>query len=287
MNHGDEPSLQDYWRIIWRRKWIVILTVVVITGSAVAFSFLQTPIYEASTTLYLKQAKDGPGEIYMFGGTSFIPTNTEINTQVEILRSRTVMEEVARRLFSFVATQEEKTGKTGEFPRQDEPETISQIAERLREKSISVTHIPDTRLITVTASYNDPEIAQLISNTITKVFTERDISSRRRETTVALDFLSGEAGKTEEKLRQAEENLKRYKEREGFAELSGKAKLTVERLSNLESEYESTRISRQELNNRLSEIRSQLKKVDKVWVSSTYISDNPVVQMLRSRLTDL
>ena len=209
MNHGDEPSLRDYWRIIWGRKWIVILTVVVITGSAVEFSFLQAPIYEASTTLYLKQAKDGLGEIYMFGGTSFIPTNTEINTQVEILRSRTVMEEVARRLFSFVATQEEKTGKTGESLRQDEPETLSQIAERLRKKSISITHIPDTRLITVTASYNDPEIAQLISNTITKVFTERDISSRRRETTVALDFLSGEAGKTEEKLRQADENLKR------------------------------------------------------------------------------
>ncbi|MBA7685731.1 hypothetical protein ES703_94157 [subsurface metagenome] len=61
----------------------------------------------------------------------------------------------------------------------------------------------------------------------------------------------------------------------------------VERLSKLESEHESTRISRQELNNRLREVRSQLKKVSKVWVSSTYISDNPLVQMLRSRLTDL
>jgi len=287
LNHGDEPSLHDYWRIIWGRKWIVILTVVVITGSAVAFSFLQTPIYEASTTLYLKEAQDGPGQIDMFGRMSFLSTDIEMNTQVEILRSRSVMEEVARRLFSPVATQEEKAGKTGEFAKQDELESLSQIVERLRKRRVSVTHIPDTRLITVTASYNDAEIAQLISNTLTEVFIERDVSSRRRESTAALDFLSGEAGKTEENLRQAEENLREYKEKEGFAELSGKAKLTVERLSNLESEHESTRISRQELNNRLSEIRSQLEKVDKVWVSSTYISDNPVVQMLRSRLTDL
>jgi len=287
LNHGDEPSLQDYWTVIWRRKWIVILTVVVITGSAVAFSFLQTPIYEASTTLYLKEGKDGPGEIDMFGGVSFLSAEVEINTQVEILKSRTVMEEVARRLFSSLTTQEEKAGKTGESPSQDKFEPFSQIVERLRKKNMSVTHIPDTRLISVTASYNDPEMAQLISNTITEVFIERDISSRRRETTAALDFLSREAGKTEENLRQAEENLKRYKEKEGFAELSGKAKLIVERLSKLGSEHESTRISRQELNNRLSKIGSQLKKVSKVWVSSTYISDNPVVQMLRSRLTDL
>jgi len=287
LSDSNEPSLRDYWRIIWGRKWIVILTVVVITGSAVAFSFLQAPIYEASTTLHLKEAKEGPGQIDMFGGTSFLSAETEINTQVEILKSHTVMEEVARRLFSSLATQEEKGGKPGESPSQDKLESLSQIAERLKKKNVSVTHIPDTRLITVTASHHDPKIAQLISSTITEVFTERDISSRRRETTVALDFLSREAGKTEENLRQAEENLRRYKEKEGFAELSGKAKLTVERLSKLESEHESTRISRQELDNRLSEIRSQLKKVDRVWVSSTYISDNPVVQMLRTRITDL
>jgi len=287
LSDSNEPSLQDYWRVIWTRKWIVILTVVVITGSAVAFSFLQTPIYEASTTLHLKEAKDGPGQIDMFGGTSFLSAETEINTQVEILKSRTVMEEVAHRLFSSLTTQEEKGGKSGESPSQDKLEPLSEIAERLRKKNMSVTHIRETRLITVTVSHYDPEMAQLISNTITEVFIERDISSRRRESTVALDFLSGEAGKTEENLRQAEENLKRYKEKEGFAELSGKAKLVVERLSKLESEHEGTRISRQELDNRLSEIRSQLKKVDKVWVSSTYISDNPVVQMLRTRLTDL
>ena len=165
MSDSKEPSLQDYWRVIWGRKWIVILTVVVITGSAVAFSFLQAPIYEASTTLHLKEAKEGPGQIDMFGGTSFLSAETEINTQVEILKSHTVMEEVARRLFSSLATQEEKGGKSGESPSQDKLESLSQIAERLK-KDVSVTHIPDTRLITVTASHQDPKIAQLISSTI-------------------------------------------------------------------------------------------------------------------------
>ena len=302
MKDNDEVSLQDYWRVIKRRKWVVILTVVVATASAVTFSFLQTPIYEASTTLYLKKAKAGPEQIDIVGGMSFLSTETEINTQIEILKSHAVMEEVARRLLPPMSTRQKESGKKSDFygylrnlltpilgksSQEEKAESLSEIADRLRKKNILVAPIRNTRLIRVTTSSDDPEMAQLIANTTAEVFIERDISSRRRETMAALDFLSRETKKTAENLQQAEENLKRYKEKEGFAELSEKARLMVERFSELETLHQSTRISRQELNNRLREIRSQLKKVSKVWVSSTYISDNPVVQMLRSRLTDL
>ncbi|MFQ6067400.1 MAG: GumC family protein, partial [bacterium] len=295
-----ESGLEDYWTVLWSRKWTVILTVALVTASAVILSFLQTPIYQASTTLYLKKAKVGPEQIDIFGGVSLLSTETEINTQIEILRSRTVMEEVARRLPPIRTHQKESTERSGFYqyltnllipilgksPEEEKSQSLFAKAASLRE-SISVAPIRNTRLITLTASSHDPKMAQLIANTTTEVFIERDISSRRRETTAALDFLSRETEKVEENLQQSEENLKRYKEKEGLAELSEKTRLMVERLSGLESQYESTRISRQELTNRLREIRGQLKKVSKVWVSSTYISDNPLVQMLRSRLTDL
>ncbi|MCK4617462.1 hypothetical protein KAT45_01030, partial [Candidatus Aerophobetes bacterium] len=279
-NHGLSP--QDYWRVIRKRKSLVILTAVVVTACAVTFSFLQTPIYEASTTLYLKKAKAGPGQIDIFGGFSLLTTETEINTQIEILKSYTVMGEVARKLPPISPSQKE-LGKSSEsyeyltnlptpiLRESSKEDKLVKIADSLR-KSISVTPVRNTRLITVTARSHDAEMAQFIANTIAEVFIERDISSRRRETKAALDFLSGESRKVEESLRQSEENLREYKEKEGFAQLSEKAKLMVERLSKLESEHESTRISRQELNNRLREVRSQLKKVSKVWVSSTYIS---------------
>jgi len=301
LNPSEELSLQNYWRIIGKRKWVVILTAVVLTASAAGFSFLQTPIYEASTTLYLKETKPDSGQIDVFGGLSLPFAETEINTQIEILKSHSVMEEVVGRL-PPISTHKKESGKKSDFygylrnllalalgksSREEKAESLSEIADHLRKKNISVAPITNTRLITITASSDDPEMAQLIANTTAKVFIERDISSRRRESTTALDFLSRETKKMAENLRQAEENLKRYKEKEGFAELSEKTRLMVERFSELETLHQSTRISRQELNNRLIEVRSQLQKVSKVWVSSTYIADNPVVQMLRSRLTDL
>ena len=300
MNHTDQPGLGDYWKIIWRRKWIVILSVIVVTASAVTFSFLQTPIYQASTTLHLKKAKPGPEQIEISGAASLLSSEAEINTQIEILKSRTIIEEVAGRLppVSTDKTQSSKMSELyqylrnlltpilGESPQEEKPQSLSEIVASLRE-SISVASIPNTRLIRVSASSDDPEMAQLIASTTAQVFIERNISSRRRETTAALDFLTRETARIEENLRQTEEDLKEYKKKEGLAELSEKTRLVVERLSNLESQHESTRISRQELKNRLTEINSQLEKVSKVWVSSTYISDNPLVQMLRIRLTDL
>ncbi len=255
MKDNDEVSLQDYWRVIKRRKWVVILTVVVATASAVTFSFLQTPIYEASTTLYLKKAKAGPEQIDIVGGMSFLSTETEINTQIEILKSHAVMEEVVGRLFSPISTHKKESDKKSDFygylrnlltpilgksSKEEKAESLSEIADRLRKKNISVAPITNTRLIMITASSDDPEMAQLIANTPAEVFIERDISSRRRETMAALDFLSRETKKTAENLQQAEENLKRYKEKEGFAELSEKARLMVERFSELETLHQST-----------------------------------------------
>ncbi len=176
----------------------------------------------------------------------------------------------------------------GESPpeenQEENPQSLSEIVASLRE-NISVASIPNTRLIKVSASSDDPGMAQLIANTTAEVFIERNISSRRRETTAALDFLTRETAKVKENLRQTEEDLKEYKEKEGLVELSEKTRLLVERLSNLESQHESARISRQELKHRLTEINSQLEKVNTVVAGKTE-SINPIYAELYTRLVN-
>ena len=59
---GEQPSfmpepepegltLRDYLAVMWRRKWIILLVVVVATGSAFYFSSSQPNVYEASSYL--------------------------------------------------------------------------------------------------------------------------------------------------------------------------------------------------------------------------------------------
>ncbi len=265
-----EPRLEDYIEVLLRRKWIVILAVGTIFITTMVLTFLQTPIYEASTTLHLKKRETGRGAEVIFGELPTFTTQTEINTQIEILKSRSTMEEVAKRLHLL----------------KNPENSIHQVAQSLRNR-ISVELIRDTRLIKVTVSSYYPEMAKDIIDTLAQVAIENDIASRRMETTAALDFISQQVEKVGKELGQTEEKLRDYKEKEGFMQLSTEAELKVRDLADLENSYESTRISRQEMEVRLKEVRKQLTNIDKTWMSSITISNNPIVRMLKSRLTEL
>ncbi len=53
---GESPySLNDIFRVLWKRLWIVMLVPLVCVGTAVAFSLSQTPVYEANAQLVVVQ----------------------------------------------------------------------------------------------------------------------------------------------------------------------------------------------------------------------------------------
>ena len=51
VNSGHDPTLSDYARSVWQRKWIVMLVTVAVTALALGYTFVQTPLYEAFTQL--------------------------------------------------------------------------------------------------------------------------------------------------------------------------------------------------------------------------------------------
>ena len=48
-------SARDVAQILRRRLWVIILAPLATAGTALAFRFLQTPLYEASATLMVGQ----------------------------------------------------------------------------------------------------------------------------------------------------------------------------------------------------------------------------------------
>jgi capsular polysaccharide biosynthesis protein len=58
-------SFLDLLKVLWRRLWVILLIAVVLTGSAVGFSLLQTPTYEASIQILIGQenVEDAPNNL--------------------------------------------------------------------------------------------------------------------------------------------------------------------------------------------------------------------------------
>ena|GEM_PF-5315670 len=97
-----QVTLNDYLRILIRRKWLILLTFLCFTGSAVAFSLLTTPIYQACTTILIE--KEGGMEDYIFSISTMMKPESKIRNQVEIIKSRTLAEAVAGSLRQFLSS---------------------------------------------------------------------------------------------------------------------------------------------------------------------------------------
>ena len=127
-------ELRNYFSILFRRKWIIILTVVITMTVVVIGTQLQTPVYQASTTLRIAASAGGPQN-------SAVYTYNEqlMNTYVEIATSRPVLEELAKRL------------------------QVSQ------PPIVKAEIIPNTELIKISVDDTNPKMAAAAANTLADI----------------------------------------------------------------------------------------------------------------------
>ena len=89
-----EVSLVDYLRVLWRRKWLVVATVVAALAVSLFFSTRATRIYAASSRVLIAAT-----DTTVFGSTGFVaPDPAQIDTQIEVVQSPPVEAAVAREL---------------------------------------------------------------------------------------------------------------------------------------------------------------------------------------------
>jgi len=110
-----------------------------------------TPIYRASTTLLINQARNPAVTDY----TSLLTSERLAKTYAELLTKRPVLEEVANRLGVETEETEEAEG-------------------RILPASIDVRPVRDTQLIELSVESDDPRLAMEIANTLPEVFIERN-----------------------------------------------------------------------------------------------------------------
>ncbi|RIK10355.1 MAG: hypothetical protein DCC49_03545 [Acidobacteria bacterium] len=95
-SHATTLELRDYLGILRRRKWFIILPTVVILVAAITASLLTTPIYEASADVLIQSNKRS-SVIADVAMPAEDPAR-ELQTQIQVITSRPVAEETAKRL---------------------------------------------------------------------------------------------------------------------------------------------------------------------------------------------
>ena len=142
-------SLRDVAQIIRKRLWMIVLVTLVFVGAAIAFSLWQTPVYEASVKLLVRQEQQTADQESISNPDKGVVALQQLTqAAVEAIDSRSVAEETIQRLELQV-----------------DPDKLVQ--------NLSAEQIESTPFIHVAYKDADPEKAQEIVNTVGQISTER------------------------------------------------------------------------------------------------------------------
>jgi succinoglycan biosynthesis transport protein ExoP len=194
-----QVTLNDYLRILSRRKWLILLCFLIFAGSAAAFSFLIPPVYQGRTTIMIE--KEGKMEDQIFTISSMIQSETRIKNQVEILKSRTLAQAVVEAVLDSPYKNKFRNmlkTKYNASPVKDQ--MIRVIQENLR-----VTPIRETDIIEVKMTAPDPQMAAFLTNTVASEYHKQSLQISRGEISEVRQFLQNQLGIVQDSLHQAEE----------------------------------------------------------------------------------
>lgn len=140
-------DLREYFYIIKKRAWIIaLITVLAMITSGIISFFVLSPVYEANTTLIVntEQSKETNN---MITGDQLNVTQKLTLTYGEIIKSRAVLDSVIKKLDLNIEYDE-------------------------LEKTINVSPVKDTQIMSVTVQDTNPKRARDIANAIPNVFTK-------------------------------------------------------------------------------------------------------------------
>lgn len=133
--YDDEIELIELIRIIWQRKWLVILLPILAAILAYGISFFMTPTYSSTVKIALSNMDD--------------PVYADPMAAKEVILSTDTLTPIMERLKLKYKT-------VAEF-----------------QKTIDVTAQKDLKILQVNVTYSDPKTAQAIAAEIGKVFKEK------------------------------------------------------------------------------------------------------------------
>ena len=89
----ERAHLRDYMQVIWRRLWVIILAFVMVLGTTMVETLRSKPVYQATGLLEIQKSSGGAlslPNLFTEGLEMGVGGDREVNTEVEILKSRSV-----------------------------------------------------------------------------------------------------------------------------------------------------------------------------------------------------
>lgn len=257
-------ELLEYFRMIKKHLWLIAIIFIITLVGVYIGNELVTPVYQAEAVVMVKQNRVAMS----------VPILNEeglgkdaVRDYVELLKSRSMAEKVAKLLYS------------------DEELTLGLINSVKSRVQISI--VSQTNLIKISVTSEDPDDARDLANAYAQVFIDDSRISNQQETRAAREFIEEQLRIVSEQLWIADEKLLAFKQEKDTVIPTDETRSVLELLTKLEAERAVITLDLSELDTKLSEAYKLFETQEETVISSTTITNNPILAAMKQKLTDL
>ncbi|HEY9612924.1 polysaccharide biosynthesis tyrosine autokinase [Allocoleopsis sp.] len=262
--YSEDIDLQKYWLIL-KRHW---LQSAVVWGTTVALAtclgFSQKPTYEATGKLRFKKQNTTSALVTEAGDKigqldALNSKDTPLDTEAEVIQSAPIVNQTISEL-----NLKDKKG---------ESVTYDSFL-----KSLKVKTVRGTDVLGISYKSSDRKEAIAVVNRLIQIYLKTNILSNRAEAAAAGKFINGQLPKVEETVRQADAEVRIFKQRNNIANLEEETKATVAALDNLDRQIASTQTEIEKLTGRTTELQKKMRMTAEEALANNSLNQSVAVQ---------
>jgi polysaccharide biosynthesis transport protein len=236
---AQDSILRDYFRILIKRVWVVVGTLLVVFGATLIATLRSTPIYDAKGSIainkpdpMLSNLRDGNNSVDYYDPT-------DLDTEVRILQSDLLALQVIKEL-----NLDQLPEFGGHGPKQSS--SLQLTTDAIQPDSARATELlgafkgnlrvmlePNTRIIDIHFRGPNKELAARVVNTLANTYIEQNFKTRFESTMQASDWLSRQLVDLQMKVETSQEKLVKYQKEHNILGIDEKQNITTQKLDEL------------------------------------------------------
>lgn len=226
---GKTLQLRELWAAVYRSRLYIIAIFVALVLAATLYVLLATRLYESTVSIEIRQEAEkvlgteadhesaaGRGDIDRF-----------LQTQLDIIRSRTVANAVAQKLGLYAnntfLTRMNVKPAAAPMTGLSTEETRREQVLRTLQKALHVEYTGNTRIARLSFTSPDPQLAAQVANAYADSFIRNNLARKLNTSTYALDFLRGQLNESQQRLQQSERDALDYARRTRIVDVGNAA----------------------------------------------------------------
>jgi exopolysaccharide transport family protein len=254
---AQDSVLREYLRVLIKRKFVVISSLIIIFLLVLIATLRTTPIYEAVGTIAINKLDPGLINFKDSGASSDYFDPADLDTEVKILRSDLLALQVIKQLH---LDKRAEFGGSGAVTPANSLDLTTNVLDLNSSRmsgllgmfrgNLRVALQPNTRVIEIRFMSPNKELAATIVNTLVNTYIEQNFKTKFESTMQASDWLSKQLVDLQMKVETSQEKLVRYQKEHSILGIDEKQNIITQKLDEFNRELtaaESERMQKESL----------------------------------------